>query len=53
MADYSLHSFLENRFLGLSKGRLRATLFESAETLHLVLLCYFGDDILCQLIIRW
>ena len=27
------------------KGRLRATIFKSAETAHLVLLCYFGDAI--------
>ena len=24
------------------KGRYRATIFESAETVHLILLCYFG-----------
>ena len=27
------------------KGRLRATIFESAETVHLIMLCYFGDAI--------
>ena len=27
------------------KGRLRATIFESAETVDLMLLCYFGDAI--------
>ena len=25
-----------------NKGRLRTTIFESAETVHLILLCYFG-----------
>ena len=30
-----------------SKGRLRATIFESAETVHLILLYYLGDAIWC------
>ena len=28
-----------------SKGRLRATIFKSAEAVHLILLCYLGDAI--------
>ena len=30
-----------------SKGRLRATIFESDETEHLILLCYFGKAVRC------
>ena len=34
-----------HEFIDFSKGRLRAAIFESAETLHLILLCYLGDAI--------
>ena len=36
---------LRNEDIGPAKGRLRATIFESAETVHLILLCYFGDAV--------
>ena len=29
------------------KGRLRATIFKSAEAVHLILLCHLGDAIRC------
>ena len=29
------------------KGRLRAIIFKSAETVHLILMCYLGDAIRC------
>ena len=42
LQPYSQHFLIYNAFV---KGRLRATIFESAETAHLILLCYFGDAI--------
>ena len=38
-----------------TKGRLRATIFESAETVHFIELCYSGDAIRCivSVEIRW
>ena len=38
-------SFVAKCFLTSDKGRLRATIFESAETVHLILLCFLGEDI--------
>ena len=31
-----------------TKGGLRATILKSAETVHLMLLCYLGDAIRCD-----
>ena len=34
--------------MGWNKGRLRASIFELAETVHLIWLCYSGDTIRCD-----
>ena len=42
-----LLSFDKFNSFDVSKRRLRATNLKSAETLHLIFLCYFGDTIKC------
>ena len=43
--DIQYHVPCAQEYNALVKGRLLATIFESAETVHLILLCYFGDSL--------
>ena len=45
--DIFAGSFQLIMLLPPSKGRLRMTIFKSAETAHLILVCYIADAIRC------
>ena len=49
ISSYSISLHLATECNLSFKGRLRGTIFKSAETVHLIMLCYQGDAIRCAL----